>query len=327
MKDVLKKYFIPHKGNEHKPHFLRSSTIIFALSALLGVEILFLLQIFVITPGTGFLAEILPNVLVDFSNAKRVEAEALPLRVNGLLEEAARLKADDMAMNEYFSHNSPTGKTPWDFLREAGYSFSKAGENLAVNFSDSSDVINAWMNSESHRANVLNKGFTEIGIAAKEGIYKGRKAVYVVQFFGKPGLSKKSGLTQIALAEENNEPILSDEGSDPKIIRQTEIFIEIQEQEPLNSRANESETLLNQNTPITPASSLKEKVLASPNAVTNYFYLIVAAITALSVAMLFVVNKGRIHYRLAANGTIMIFFIFSLIFLNKYLSSLGATIF
>lgn len=156
------------------------------LLAILLVEAFLLVQIFYIVPKTGFFASVLPGVLVELVNASRQNNNLPSLRANPLLEEAARLKVQDMAQRGYFSHNTPDGKTPWYWLDLVGYSFGAAGENLAVNFYDSQDINNAWMLSPAHRANILNYGFTEIGIATAKGTYQGQETIFVVQYFGLP---------------------------------------------------------------------------------------------------------------------------------------------
>src|SRR3989344_4740191 len=95
-----------------------------------------------------------------------------------------------MASKGYFAHVSPEGQSPWYWLKQAGYSFSYAGENLAVDFSDSADVSRAWLDSPGHRANILNKNFLETGVAISKGMYQGRETTFVVQFFGRQALTK-----------------------------------------------------------------------------------------------------------------------------------------
>jgi hypothetical protein len=101
------------------------------------------------------------------------------------------MKANDMAAKSYFAHTSPEGLTPWYWFKKAGYVFSYAGENLAVNFRETQDVENALLASPTHRANILDPHFTEIGIATAEGIYKGNTATFVVESFGKPKAVKQ----------------------------------------------------------------------------------------------------------------------------------------
>ena len=126
------------------------------------------------------------SVLVTLANRDRVSSNVAELKVSPILEKAAQLKADDMASKGYFAHNTPDGKTPWYWFEKAGYNYIYAGENLAVNFFESEDVETAWMNSPTHRSNIINSKFTEVGIATSTGIYKGREAIFVVQMFGTP---------------------------------------------------------------------------------------------------------------------------------------------
>jgi uncharacterized protein YkwD len=132
------------------------------------------------------LAAVITATLVDLTNNDRKADSIGTLKINPKLVEAAQAKADDMAAKGYFAHNSPEGLTSWYWFEQVKYSFSYAGENLAVNFSDSEDVEQAWMDSPTHRANILNGKFTEIGIATAVGEYKGKTTTFVVQMFGRP---------------------------------------------------------------------------------------------------------------------------------------------
>jgi uncharacterized protein YkwD len=136
----------------------------------------------------GYLASIYAATLVELANQDRFNTNLAALTVNPLLVLAARQKAEDMINNGYFAHVSPEGVTPWFWMQKVGYSFDYAGENLAINFSESIDVENAWTNSPGHHANIVNGKFTEIGIATVQGKYKGKETVFVVQMFGKPKL-------------------------------------------------------------------------------------------------------------------------------------------
>lgn len=103
-----------------------------------------------------------------------------------LLEKAAQKKAEDMAKNGYFSHWTPDGRSPWSFMTSVGYYYLRAGENIAVDFSDASTLNTAWMNSPLHRANILDGRYTKIGIGIAYGMRDGHSTTYVVQFFAKP---------------------------------------------------------------------------------------------------------------------------------------------
>lgn len=134
----------------------------------------------------GGLASVLPGVVALLTNEARTGESLNPLSENALLQKGAQLKANDMAAKGYFSHTGPDGAQPWKWFAQAGYRYEYAGENLAVNFDESEDVVNAWLKSPTHRANILKHNFTEIGVGVATGTYKGKEAVFVVQFFGKP---------------------------------------------------------------------------------------------------------------------------------------------
>lgn len=129
-------------------------------------------------------AAISTSTLVDLVNSSRAENKLAPLTINSQLEAAAAAKAQDMFKDQYFAHNSPSGKTPWSFISAAGYNYIFAGENLSIGYTDNTELHNAWMNSPSHRENILNPNFREIGIASLPGKFDGADTVIVVQMFG-----------------------------------------------------------------------------------------------------------------------------------------------
>jgi len=183
----LKKHFIPHEGNEHRPHILRDYGIHNVLALVVFLEIFtFLLPVVSRLNITGGIAAVLPAVLSILTNEER-EAKNLPtLVINPTLNQAAEMKARDMAEKGYFAHTSPEGKNPWYWLEQAGYKYQYAGENLAVNFNDSKDVTEAWMQSPTHRANIVKNKYTEVGTGVATGIYEGKKAVFAVQLYANP---------------------------------------------------------------------------------------------------------------------------------------------
>lgn len=122
--------------------------------------------------------------VVKLTNSNRNQNGLGSLETNAKLTDAALAKANDMLNNDYFAHTAPSGKTPWDFILDAGYNYNFAGENLSIGYSDGPELLNAWMNSPSHRANILNENFHDIGIAIVYGDYDGAQTVVVVQMFG-----------------------------------------------------------------------------------------------------------------------------------------------
>lgn len=169
-----------------------------AIAGIIAFEVLVYLGSGQLVSRAPLFGSIIKSALAEITNEKRMASSLKPLAVNQALAEAAQHKAEDMAAREYFAHVSPEGKTPWDFLDKAGYAFTYAGENLAVNFTDSEDVVRAWVDSSAHRENLFNAAFREVGFGVASGKYKGRQAVFVVQFFGAPAAPR---LADIPAAE------------------------------------------------------------------------------------------------------------------------------
>lgn len=129
---------------------------------------------------------VLPAVVVQLTNEERSDIAREPLRRSQILDAAAQMKAEHMARNQYFSHYAPDGTSPWYWFDRAGYVYAHAGENLAVHFTDSDEVVKAWMKSPTHRANIVNGVYTEIGVGTAKGTFDGYNTVFVVQLFGTP---------------------------------------------------------------------------------------------------------------------------------------------
>jgi uncharacterized YkwD family protein len=102
--------------------------------------------------------------VVDLVNKERAAAGLSALTVNTQLSAVAEKKAEDMRDNNYFSHTSPTYGSPFDMMKQFGISYTAAGENIAMGQQTPADVMNGWMNSSGHRANILNSSYTQIGV-------------------------------------------------------------------------------------------------------------------------------------------------------------------
>ncbi len=124
--------------------------------------------------------------VVTLTNENRTDDGLPALAENPLLMEAAQDKANDMAANSYYAHVSPDGKSPLYWLQLVGYHYLNAGENLVIDRTTSEQVVDAWMASPDHRANILRPQFTEVGVGVAQGVYQGLATTYVVQEFGTP---------------------------------------------------------------------------------------------------------------------------------------------
>lgn len=126
--------------------------------------------------------------LLSSTNQQRSANGAPALTLNSKLNSAAQAKANDMASRNYWSHNTPEGNPPWVFVDAQGYNYQKIGENLAAGFTSESATINGWMNSASHKANMLDIAFKEVGFGyANNADYTsagGGPMTIVVAFYG-----------------------------------------------------------------------------------------------------------------------------------------------
>lgn len=208
MHQWFKDLFIPSRENSYAPQSLQKAAVVGILFLVLLSFSITSVQSLVWVASDWMVSTILPAVLVTDTNTERVAENLQPLTRSAVLDAAAKLKAEDMAKNQYFAHNSPTGVTPWYWFAQAGYSYVHAGENLAVHFTDSGEVVEAWMNSPSHRANIMNGEYREIGIGTAEGTFEGYPTVFVVQLFGTPAAvpTPTPAPTSVAVAAEL-EPI------------------------------------------------------------------------------------------------------------------------
>lgn len=146
---------------------------------------------------------------IQWTNSQRA-AQGLPaLAENAKLQAAAEAKVRDMFAQQYFEHVNPQGRDVSDLVNQTGYDYIQVGENLALgNFGGDEGLVQAWMDSPGHRANILSKGYAEIGVAVREGMFDGRKTWLAVQAFGKPrAICPKINTTLKAGIESNKAKI------------------------------------------------------------------------------------------------------------------------
>lgn len=214
----LKHLFIPHEGNNFKPNFLERTSMGAMLVLVLLSFAIANIQSLVWVSSDWMVSSILPSVIVKLTNNERGTESITALRRSSTLDAAAQLKADDMVTHGYFAHYSPDGLSPWHWFDAVSYTYVHAGENLAVHFTDSDEVVAAWMQSPGHRANIMNGEYTEIGIGTAKGTYKGVPTVFVVQLFGTPGIPKPTAsLPPVAVVTET-VPLATAQGIAEEVI-------------------------------------------------------------------------------------------------------------
>ncbi len=150
-------------------------------------------------------SEITSEKLIKLVNELRAEQRIGELIVNPNLTLAAANKARDMFEHNYFAHTSPQGITPWHWIRQADYSYQYAGENLAMDFITAEGMHKALIASATHRKNILNPNYKEIGIAVLDGNFEDRQTIIAVQIFG----TIVSTIEKQKIAENSTEPSVS----------------------------------------------------------------------------------------------------------------------
>lgn len=184
MREFLRHFFLPHESNDHRPKLLHHESLFTLILFFLSFT-LFLSSIKTDFPSVlGLKYDITVNELVKMTNEKRAQNGLPPLKLNESLSKAALLKGKDMMEKNYWAHISPQGTTPWVFIRNSGYEYLYAGENLARGFTTTEDAVDAWMASPSHRENILSDHYDDIGFAVIEGNLRGSETVLVVEMFG-----------------------------------------------------------------------------------------------------------------------------------------------
>ena len=149
--------------------------------------------------NTAFLSSITEESIIDLTNQERNKLGISPLTANQLLAQAAYEKGRAILATQKFQHNI-NGEKFSNWIKKTGYKYDYVGENLAIDFITSEGVIKAWLKSPTHKKNLLNKRFKEIGVAVINGKFDGNDAILVVQIFGSPKFlpNKNIGLNNTA---------------------------------------------------------------------------------------------------------------------------------
>ncbi len=185
----------------------------------------------------GYATDISPQKLLELTNQERQNAGLDPLQYNDKLAEAARKKAENMFEKNYWAHYGPAGETPWEFILGSGYQYEFAGENLAKNFLFSDGVVKAWMDSPTHRENIMRKEYTDVGFAVVNGVLNGEETTLVVQMFGKPlyGVAEQPQKEE-QQTQQQAEPVETEaEAPAPVAVPQTSVLSEGNNQTPFYS--------------------------------------------------------------------------------------------
>jgi hypothetical protein len=197
-KRSVKLAVVPHKNNDYRPHLVRRYGLVAISFIVIGLQ----LGYNGATTGSvlGRESDISISSLLDQTNKMRVQAGVPELKINDKLNKAAYLKAKDMFADQYWAHNAPDGTEPWKWFGDVEYNYNEAGENLAKNFTSTSAVMTAWMNSPEHKTNVLKNNYEDAGFAIVSGELNGEPTSLIVALYGQPAVSSVVG-AQAAFAK------------------------------------------------------------------------------------------------------------------------------
>lgn len=307
------------------------------LSLILMIELAVFAQSYLGLNNKAYLASVLPSVLETLTNNQRLANNANVLTENRLLIAAANLKASDMAQRGYFAHNTPEGYLPWYWLDVVGYKYAHAGENLAVNYTDSVDVVNAWMNSPTHRANIVKPVYTETGIGLSQGIYDGRPAIFVTQFFGTPAITAAATTPTKAVASlpatKNSKPAVKVTAvqNSSSTLATTSVTAKVERIATSSVPKNIVSTILGSKFGVNSEKvagaetaefpvkkvSLIEKLLSSPRHTGSYALFVILGIFISAFLLILIVNKKIHHKRIIFTAVVVTIIIVGVMIFNE----------
>ncbi len=257
----------------------------------------------------GYATDMSSSALLSGTNKQRSNAGKSNLTISSKLTTAAQNKATDMANKNYWSHNSPTGQTPWSFITAAGYKYKTAGENLAYGFDTSADTISGWMNSPEHKANILNSSYTNVGfgIVNIPNYQGGGPETLVVAMYASPAAtaapstskSQPSSTPRINTTTlKQSNPVKSGGGTAKPVVAPTK---ETETKPAQTSKANTvTPTVLNQATTEQPTKSISRIELAA-NGDATWSVMALSVIITVSFVLL-IVRHGFAWHKLLNRG-------------------------
>lgn len=238
--------------------------------------------------------------IIKVTNEARIAQNLQALRPDAKLDLAAAEKLNDMAIQEYFAHTSPTGVNPWYWIKDAQYKYSVAGENLAIGFVTANDTVQGWLNSPSHRANILNEQYLNIGVAVKSVEINGREGVLVVQMFGKP-------LSSTVAIAKTPAPTPSS-NINPTPVKLTNALPQTEgETITVVQEVSTDTSVKSVKEPIAVQSYNSEKIVKVSNVLNNAFSIYAMIISAFTITAFFLFERSKgMAFKMALNVALLI---------------------
>ncbi len=248
--EMLKKtrnFFLPHEENNYHPYVLHGERLWFYATSAILVKLVVIVFV-VLLPVAAWLTPDLMSQeskrVVNLTNDFRVSLQLQPLKESTVLNQAAYNKAQDMLIQQYFAHIGPDGKRVSNWLKNAGYDYLMAGENLAIGFASADEVVEAWKNSPTHYANLVDPAWQDMGVGMISGVYNEVDTTLVAQFFGRPRPTPVASVkaaevkktepvktvektvTKVAVTEEAKKEIINTPKTEPAPANDTEVLAE-----------------------------------------------------------------------------------------------------
>lgn len=209
MKHFFHHLFLPRNSNNHRPKILHHDFLFFLIVLLMIAQLSFVVLKKESPQVLGALTDVSSQELLDLTNKRRQSIGKSDLQLSAELSSAAYLKAQDMFAKNYWAHYAPDGTTPWTFFKASGYQYVYAGENLARGFSTTEDVVAAWMESPTHRDNMLSSNYQEVGFAVVRGNLGGEDTILVVEMFGARSQPELEAAKPVVVASASKESSVS----------------------------------------------------------------------------------------------------------------------
>lgn len=175
---------IPHNSNNYRSKILHHASLLILISFFTLLTFFGIIINKTYPEVLGISYQISDKELLNLVNVEREKNGLEDLELNEKLSKAAQEKANNMFQSNYWAHFAPDGTTPWKFIVDQNYEYIYAGENLARGYTTSRDAVDAWMNSPTHKANILSAKYEDMGFGILEGRLQGEDTVLIVQMFG-----------------------------------------------------------------------------------------------------------------------------------------------
>ena len=160
------------------------------------------------TKVLGLSTQLSAETILQTINLERAAKGLGPLSSDERLYQAAVAKGENMFGDNYWAHVNPSdGTEPWVFIQNVGYDYQSAGENLGRDFTSEKALVQAWMDSPSHRENILNPQFSDVGLAVLDGQIDGQPVVLIVNLFAQPKIGDGQ-ITQVATYNQANDQLV-----------------------------------------------------------------------------------------------------------------------